>query len=165
MRSSHLFTLKVYKIKDEVDRSSFLESKGYNQQVILDIDCSESETILTALSDKKTLNGSYSILAFGTDWDNSLEILGRQNINYDSKVLFIFDRSDQVTDHFEIFDIYSLEHLRGTPLNIDLIGNYSTNQGVVLRSRHSLIKDFKQHRLMITTNVSTNELQLYFMLV
>lgn len=152
-RINPLVSINVHDMNLEEDRGQFLPWKNYNTFVLIDIDCVESEDVLNQLTNKKAINGSYNIMAFGSDWNTSLDILGKQGINFDSKVYLVMETVTEEEDTHEIFDVYSLEHLRGTPLIFNRVGIHS-NQESFIGPSHKIIRDFQQHTLLITTNVS-----------
>lgn len=149
--SRHFPTLNLLNTDKEGQLQAFLNYKPHNTHVVLNLECDHSEFILQNLSDNKLLNGSFSILAFTSNWTASIEILDKQNINYDSEILLIIDQQT-AKDNYEIYQVRSLEHWKGTQLIVESVGSYSKHH-FELRPLNTF-HDFERHTMRITTNVS-----------
>lgn len=156
-------SVSVYDLNNGIDFFEALRWKVYNTHVVLHLDCPKSATFLRNISTNEALNGSYSIFAFASDWNSSFEVMTEMNINYDSRVLLILDDDLDSDELYNVFEVTSLEHSSGTDLLVEFVGSCSSFNCKL--TRRQATKDFQQHVMKITTNVSVtlNIIILFFL--
>lgn len=93
-------------------------------QVLLDLNCTQATRVLERSSEAKILNGSRNFVIFGDNLNQSLGILNRQNLNFDSSVILVTQNTTAYS--FHVHRVSCSERKREFPLRLDSIGNFST---------------------------------------
>ncbi|KFB40628.1 AGAP001811-PA-like protein [Anopheles sinensis] len=106
----------------------------YKTAVIYNLECSGTEAVLDRLSEKAYFNASFQWLMFG---GQSLELattlLSQQNINYDTKMLLVFESVDpekQREQRYEFYDVSGTVKRRGGKVIFTPLG-FSTPENVL----------------------------------
>lgn len=104
-------SLQVLNLEDDSEVEEFLRFKPFHTNVFLNAHCAGSlELLLEKMSELKLINESRRLFVHG---NQSIRILGNQNINLDSEVLVFGEDGD--------YQVKSLERWRGSKVHVSKI--------------------------------------------
>ncbi|KFB40629.1 AGAP001812-PA-like protein [Anopheles sinensis] len=106
----------------------------YKTAVIYNLECSGTEAVLDRLSEKAYFNASFQWLMFGgQNMELATSLLSQQNINYDTKMLLVFESVDpekQREQRYEFYDVSGTVKRRGGKVIFTPLG-FSTPENVL----------------------------------
>lgn len=140
--------LSIEFVNIDIESDKFVAIRNYDANILLDLECESATKVLELTTEKRLFNSSKNFILFGKSFNESLEILGEQDININSKVLLI-TKEDNVD---KIYEIKSPERLRGAPLHAIPIGKYEFGKLTIKPSKISF--DLAGNTVFVGINVS-----------
>ncbi|XP_058117915.1 ionotropic receptor 75a-like [Anopheles ziemanni] len=106
----------------------------YKTGAIYNLECSGTEAVLNRLSEKAYFNDSFEWLVFGgQNMELATSLLSQQNINYDTKMLLVFESVEherQREHRYEFYDVSATLKRRGGKVIFTSLG-FSTPDNIL----------------------------------
>lgn len=130
-------------IEDVKTTEDFFRPKPFFTHVYFNLECLSTPFVLNQLSNRRLFNASRNFFISTTsgEFNSSIELLGKQNINLDSKIFLHDSTKDQ------LYTVSSIERYKNTPLFINPINR--SDQAPTKRRLN-----LNGHTLFVCTNVS-----------
>lgn len=116
--------IETYDLGDEKAVDDFLLYLSYFRNTIIDLDCPNSGKILEKASELKVINESVHYFLLGSDFNHTVDMVKRQDVQINSKITLIMRLEDAVN----VFQVHSPGIRRSKKINFITLGNCS--QGV-----------------------------------
>lgn len=137
-------------INEAANIEEFLEYRTYFTNVFLNLDCSQSEKVLSLASDYGLLNETRRFVLAG-NLNRSLEVMKNQNINVDSQILLVARKDhDELSEDYDVFEFSSSNLRRGYKLNVNKVGEYH-NQKLNMLNQESVRRRADLEQIIIPT--------------
>lgn len=128
--------------------------------IIFDASCNETEEVFNEFSNHGYFNSSYLWLMLSEDYDNSIELLSTQNINFDAEITLAILTEDDIA---KLYDAYNPSARTNGELMVQVKGCWSALNGLNINltesklSRRKNLQNVIIHAGIVAAQVAKNQ--------
>lgn len=111
-----------------MEMSSVMNFKYHKIAVVADLTCNQIEAFINAISGMNFFNASYYWLLLSDNYQTSVQLLERQNVNFDSEMTLAVAADNK----FDLFDVYKPSNKYRAELVVTFKGIYDEKFKIIL---------------------------------
>lgn len=133
----NIWDISMESVLTNFDYHRFFVRFSNPPSIVINLECNQTTAFLAQMSKRVLFHSERKWLMLSGRLEDSLDILNKQNINFDAEINLVIP---SVRQHYEIYEVFNPSYNRGGRLNITQVGNWSAEIGWNIQLKQTKIE-------------------------